>query len=764
MVVIDELGRIAEAIPDYDIERELGRGGMGVVFLGRHRRLERGVAIKELPPSFAAEAEVRERFSTEARTLATLSHPHIVPIFDYVERDGLCLIVMEQLSGGTVWDRFTTVGLTPPAACATVMACCAALDHAHTRGVLHLDVKPDNLMFGEETTVKVTDFGIARVISGGRTLGTVDGQVLGTPAYMAPEQARGDDLTPAADVYAAGVMLYELLSGQLPWLGAQTAAELLHQRLEEDPIHLREQAPHVPGPIAEVVMRAIEREIEDRFERAEDLGIAIGEACAESWGIEWLDHTEVALVGSDRLSRAARTTSERRPAAAPVPVPPTSATSAASGGIPGAAATGATTAGQAGPARAAETGVVGRVDPGAPPAPETVAGPSPAAPDQARETTARDATPPEAPEQARETTARDAAPPTGPSQAHVTGASAPAGPAPARETVARGAPPEPQPAPATVGPGGPGGPAGEDEAGPGPEAFEVVKAASAESRIEGADLYLLEMADLVGVEDVLDPPKPPWPALAATGALAAIAVLVALLGPGSPERGGDLRPGQVELAGVDVAGGSRIPLDLAEPVPVRITDRSLAASADAVDVELSYLGIPVSTLTAAVRGGEGLLDPDVAERTVAGKATATVRVSAGPNTLAEHRVGARASQTWYLTLPFAAAVLLLLLAYANLETSLKPLRSGHPRALSSIGAAVSGAIAGVGLVLLFGALGVTEPTVAGAVITAVVGGVTGAVAARARVGVARRRRVKKALKRAERALGVKAPPVGGRAG
>jgi eukaryotic-like serine/threonine-protein kinase len=104
------------------------------------------------------------------------------------------------------------------------------------KGVLHLDVKPDNLMFDAESAVKVTDFGIARVISGGRTMGTVDGQVLGTPAYMSPEQARGEELTAASDVYASGVMLYELLSGQLPWQGAETAAELLRQRLDEDPI------------------------------------------------------------------------------------------------------------------------------------------------------------------------------------------------------------------------------------------------------------------------------------------------------------------------------------------------------------------------------------------------------------------------------------------------------------------------------------------------------------------------------------------------
>jgi hypothetical protein len=314
-----QAGELGEALPDYIVERELGHGGMGVVFLGHHNRLGRAVAIKELPATFAADPGVRERFSTEARTLASLAHPHIVPIYDYVERDNLCVIVMEELPGGTVWDRFTTTGLTPPAACAIVLACCAALAHAHSKGVLHLDVKPDNLMFAADAAIKVTDFGISRVISGDRTLGTADGQVLGTPAYMSPEQARGSDLTEASDVYSTGVMLYELLSGVLPWSGAETATELLLKRLREAPRPIREVAPHVPPAVANVVMRALEIEPEQRFRHAEQFGVALATACAESWGPAWLDSAGVAIIGSDRLTTAARTTGRQPIATGPVP-------------------------------------------------------------------------------------------------------------------------------------------------------------------------------------------------------------------------------------------------------------------------------------------------------------------------------------------------------------------------------------------------------------------------------------------------------------
>ncbi|HYF47452.1 MAG TPA: serine/threonine-protein kinase, partial [Acidimicrobiales bacterium] len=288
----DSRTAIATALPGYDVQGVLGRGAMGVVLGGRHRKLDRAVAIKQLPPAVAEDEEARARFGTEARVLASLTHPHIVPVFDYVEREGLCLLVMEALPGGSVWDRFTTDGLTPATTCAVAVATCAGLQHAHDQQVLHRDIKPENLLFAGDQTLKVTDFGIAEVLGGDQTLATAEGGVVGTPAYMAPEQAEGGALGPTADVYATGTLLYELLSGRLPF-EADDAVDLLNRRLAEDPRPLTDVAAHVPGPLVEVVMRALARDPGRRQASARELGGEVVAAAADAWGPDWLEHSAV---------------------------------------------------------------------------------------------------------------------------------------------------------------------------------------------------------------------------------------------------------------------------------------------------------------------------------------------------------------------------------------------------------------------------------------------------------------------------------------
>jgi serine/threonine-protein kinase len=296
---------VQSALPSYEVGGELGRGAMGVVLAGRHRQLERDVAIKQLPPAFAADEEVRHRFGQEARTLASLAHPHIVPVYDYVEREGLCLLVMEALPGGTLWDRFTGEGVTMATACTAVLATCAGLHFAHQRGVLHRDVKPENLMFAADRTLKITDFGIAQVFGGDETVTTVDGSVIGTPAYMAPEQAEGSACGPPADVYATGTVLYELLSGSLPFSIEGGSVEVLERRVHEDPVPLADVAPNVPGPLVEVTMRAIARDPDDRYGSAEAFGVALAEAATESFGSGWLGRADLTLVATGPIAIAA---------------------------------------------------------------------------------------------------------------------------------------------------------------------------------------------------------------------------------------------------------------------------------------------------------------------------------------------------------------------------------------------------------------------------------------------------------------------------
>jgi serine/threonine-protein kinase len=236
--------------------------------------------------------------------LASLDHPHIVPIYDFVEHDGLCLLVMEYLPGGTVWSRARD-GLSAQSACAIVVAACAGLHYAHGRGVLHRDVKPDNLVFSGEDVLKVTDFGIAKVVGAAATAATRAGYVLGTPAYIAPEQATSQELTPATDVYATGTVLYELLAGTLPFPETTDPVVALYQHVHEDPRPLRVVAPQLPESLEEVTMRALARDPADRYPTAEDLGAAIIDTAVREWGPYWTRSSGITLRGTEVMQERA---------------------------------------------------------------------------------------------------------------------------------------------------------------------------------------------------------------------------------------------------------------------------------------------------------------------------------------------------------------------------------------------------------------------------------------------------------------------------
>src|SRR4051794_38955547 len=283
---------LVAALPQYDIGAEIGEGGMGVVFAGVHRTLGRSVAIKQLPWDILNHATSSELFDREARVLASLDHPHIVPVYDYVRTGREHLLVMERLDGGTVHSRFHGDGVSGEQACAIGLAMLAGLHAAHLAGVLHLDVKPRNLLFNLQGVVKVADFGIARVISEGATLVTHGGEILGTPAYIAPEQAMGNALSPAADVYAAGTVLYELLSGRVQFDNPGAAISMMRQDMFTDPRPIA----GVPMPIAGVVMRSLARELDARYREAEAFAADLAAAATAVHGPGWLERSGVPVL------------------------------------------------------------------------------------------------------------------------------------------------------------------------------------------------------------------------------------------------------------------------------------------------------------------------------------------------------------------------------------------------------------------------------------------------------------------------------------
>jgi serine/threonine protein kinase len=238
--------------------RVLGHGGMATVELAHDRELDRPVAIKRMAENVAANVEFKQRFLREARLAARLSHPNIVGVYDVGEDNGLPIIVMEYVEGETLADLLRRRGrLEPDEAVAIALQACAGLETAHKAGLVHRDVKPQNLLVTPGGTVKIADFGIARSLDG--TQLTQAGTVLGTAAYLAPEQAAGETVTAAADIYALGAVLYELLTGRPPYV-ADSLAELAARQREGTIEPVRELAPEVSAATQDAVMHALARD------------------------------------------------------------------------------------------------------------------------------------------------------------------------------------------------------------------------------------------------------------------------------------------------------------------------------------------------------------------------------------------------------------------------------------------------------------------------------------------------------------------------
>lgn len=272
-----------QQLGQYELRELLGTGGMAAVYLGYQINLKREVAVKVLgAQQLAEQPDYHRRFTREAETAAKLEHAHIVPIYDYGMHEGSAYVVMRLLTGGTLADRINLHvmhGIDLPSLDETARVLdqvARALDYAHRRGIIHRDIKPSNVMFDDQGAAFVVDFGIAKLLYSTSSV-TGSGMTVGTPMFMAPEQWRAEELTPAADLYALGVLTYVLVTGQVPF-EAPTPYALMLKHLNEAPTPPNMLRPDVPKPVAEAIVRALAKNPADRFPDV----IAFAEAFAQA--------------------------------------------------------------------------------------------------------------------------------------------------------------------------------------------------------------------------------------------------------------------------------------------------------------------------------------------------------------------------------------------------------------------------------------------------------------------------------------------------
>ncbi len=266
---------IGRTIGKYRIVGQLGRGGAGVVYKAVDETLHRDVAVKTLNPDLA-NTEVMSRFRAEATILARLNHPQIATIFELFRADGDLLMVMEFVRGESLDKLSERLGALSPERTAYIIdQILSALEHAHRAGVVHRDVKPANVMVTDEGSIKIMDFGIARVL--GAEQKTVDFRLMGTPAYMSPEQVLGEEVDGRSDLYSVGVLFYRLLTGALPF-AADTALGMLQRQIRDTPIPLCAHRGGLPDWCEAIIQRALAKTQSDRFQSAEEFREALSRA------------------------------------------------------------------------------------------------------------------------------------------------------------------------------------------------------------------------------------------------------------------------------------------------------------------------------------------------------------------------------------------------------------------------------------------------------------------------------------------------------
>ena len=302
-----------EVAGQFRIVERIGSGGMGAVYKAEQPDMNRHVAIKILHPRYMGRADLVSRFRREARAMSHLSHPNTARVFLYGQlEDGACYFVMEYLAGRNLAQVVRAEGpMTAQRAIPVMSQACAALDEAHRAGIIHRDLKPENIFLTTQGGItdfpKVLDFGLAKVtekqMKPGSMILTREGMVFGTPEFMSPEQARGKTLDARSDIYSLGIIIYELLTGKLPF-DAKQPIEFIQYHVNEPPILLSERVEglYFPPGLEAVVMRALAKDPDDRFASAADLGAALEAVLVEpsSEAVTLQNAPQIALLEASR--------------------------------------------------------------------------------------------------------------------------------------------------------------------------------------------------------------------------------------------------------------------------------------------------------------------------------------------------------------------------------------------------------------------------------------------------------------------------------
>ncbi len=300
-----------EKIGRYEIKSELGRGGMATVYKAYDPRFEREVALKVLPREMLHDPQFRVRFEREAKTIAALEHASIVPVYDVGEDDGQPYFVMRYMTGGSLADIIAKGPMSIADAARIIDRLASGLDDAHQKGIIHRDLKPGNILFDRTGEPYISDFGIAKITQSQGTTVT-GGAVIGTPAYMSPEQAQGEQIDGRSDVYALGVILYEMLTGVQPYQ-ADTPMAIVVKHITEPVPHALDANPRLPQEIEPIIEKAMAKSPDERFSTAGELaialnGIARGESAEQAIKTASMTVTRLAPANKTRLAKTSMRT------------------------------------------------------------------------------------------------------------------------------------------------------------------------------------------------------------------------------------------------------------------------------------------------------------------------------------------------------------------------------------------------------------------------------------------------------------------------